>query len=123
MKTSWPTEHLDLIREHYSDPEGPAYLAEVTGRTYYQIVQKAWRMGVGRRKRRYETSGFKKFYRQPEPLSDILKTGKCPGKFAGLCGKRLWIERAFDQKGFSTDLFDLVCEAGHRFPIPGKERR
>ncbi len=124
MKTSWPTEHLRLIREHYAEPEGPAYLAEATGMTYQQICQLAWRMGLSRSKKLgYKIKGIKKFFRQPQPLVEELKTGKCPGKFAGPCGKRLWRERAFTQEGFSTELFDLVCEAGHRFPIPGKEEK
>ena len=122
MKTLWPPEHLKLIREHYAEPEGPAYLAEATGRTYQQIATKAWCMGLSRKKSKYKINGIKKFFRQPQPLVEELKTGKCPGKFAGPCGKRLWMERAFDQRGFSTDLFDLVCEAGHRFPIPGKKK-
>ena len=123
MKTSWPTEHLELIRKHYAEPEGPAYIVEATGRTYQQIATKAWCMGLRRQKRHYNFKGINKFFRQPEQFVEELKTGKCPGKFGGPCGKRLWSERVQAQEGFSTELFDLVCEAGHRFPIPGMEEK
>ena len=118
MKALWSPEDKKILKECYADPDGLTFIAEITGKTYQQIVGEANRLGLHRQKRHYNTKGMSKYFRNPEPLPGGLKTGKCPGKFNGPCGKRLWFETVHDKNGFSTELFDLVCEAGHRFQIP-----
>ena len=58
------------------------------------------------------------FVGSPKPLPiDRLRSGCCPGIGHGHCGKRLWQEVVMSPYGYSTQYIDLVCDAGHRFPL------
>lgn len=118
MKALWSPEDIKILKKGYAEPDGPAFIANMTGKTYQQIVTEANRLGLHRQRRHYNKTGMSKYFRSPQPLPKGLKSGKCPGKFNGPCGKRLWAETVHDEPGFSTNHFDLVCEAGHRFQVP-----
>lgn len=122
MRTTWTEEEIEILRHNYALPNGPEIIEGETGFSYRQIISKAKRIGIRRGKKGdYKTKGLLKEFVVGQRLIEQLKTWKCPGKVA-YCGLKLTAQIVFSEEGYSTELFDLVCPVGHRFPIPGKKK-
>ena len=121
MRRRW-TEHEDeILREYYLRRGGWKIVRDMTGRHHSPIYRRAIYLGLHHRENRVISAKHgEKYWREPErlPMRELAR-GKCPGKGNGPCGRRLRREPAFAAEGHAVPgLFDLVCIAGHRFPLP-----
>lgn len=118
MKRKWTAEEIAMLKETWAEPDGPASVAVETGHILWGVYHKARKLTVGR-VRPCRGMKHKDIYRVQEPLPMMqIKTGKCPGKGNGFCGKLLRREDVKETEGFFVKgAFDLVCEAGHRFAM------
>jgi len=122
-RRAWTSEETEILREHYLEPGGPRIVREMTGRQSSVVSFWACRLGLYRRRSQVKSSEHRDRHQerpQPLPLAE-LQTGKCPGNGNGPCGKILRLEHVHAAEGYCVvEVFDLVYEAGHRFPLPEK---
>ena len=111
----WSDADDELVRELFRQPGGIAEIVETTGRTLNAVRFRAYRLGFRDPDRRYLRS--EKYQDPPPARTDLLSSMICPGNGKG-CGNRLWEEMVPSGYGYIVPgKFDLVCAAGHRFPL------
>ncbi len=114
-------DDMEIIRQHYFEPDGVRICVEETGHARSTITGWANRQGWFLHRRQIKTTEHKdRHSERPQflPLA-VAKTGKCLGIGNGPCGKGFRPEEAHETEGFTrTGSWTVVCWAGHRFQLP-----
>lgn len=117
----WTDTEKEFLRKHYLEPGGPAMVAQETKRSPSSVRGKAIGLGLRIGHRALKCSEHRDRHQEkarPVPKG-LNEGGKCPGKGSGECGKILRQEGVRGDGGFCVaGMFDLICEAGHRFSLP-----